>query len=250
MNIEHKKTTLDDDSILYQKRDDSLGKKDISNLSRGKKLGYFKDYYLKIVIIAVIAAAIVIALLNTMIFNRKESVFSIVFLNESYLNDSEEFSDALTQYLGLTDSADYISVSNYDLDQYQVQMAYVTQMTAGGIDVVVCPLDYFEEGSKLGVFADLSEVLPDDMYHSLSDRILESREAVTDNYGEVVSWEDPLPHGIDLTGNARYEEFDGYDEKPILCVLKNAVHMENSLRLISWFTDVPYVPSEEAAPVK
>ena len=47
MDIKQKKTALDDDSILYQKRDDTIGKKDISSLSGRQKLQYFKDYYLK-----------------------------------------------------------------------------------------------------------------------------------------------------------------------------------------------------------
>ena len=32
MDIHQKKTALDDDSILYQKRDDSVSKKDLSSL--------------------------------------------------------------------------------------------------------------------------------------------------------------------------------------------------------------------------
>ena len=47
MDVKQKKTALDDDSILYQKRDDTIGKKDISSLSGRQKLQYFKDYYLK-----------------------------------------------------------------------------------------------------------------------------------------------------------------------------------------------------------
>ena len=47
MDINQKKTALDDDSILYQKRDDSIGKKDISGLSGRQRLQYFRDYYLK-----------------------------------------------------------------------------------------------------------------------------------------------------------------------------------------------------------
>ena len=51
MDVKQKKTALDDDSILYQKRDDTIGKKDISSLSGRQKLQYFKDYYLKFCIL-------------------------------------------------------------------------------------------------------------------------------------------------------------------------------------------------------
>lgn len=247
MNIEHKKTTLDDDSILYQKRGDSITKKqDLKNLSGKQKLFYFKDYYLKAVIIAVIVCIIAGTLLNSMFFNRKTSILSIVFLNDSYLDDTEGLQDTLTEYLAPESKNDYVTATDYNIEDYQVQMAYSTQLMAGGIDVVICPQEYFEEASALGVFTDLSEFLPADLYAELSGKMLESREAETDDYGEVISYYDAKPHGIDLTGNTRYEKFGGFDTNPILCVSKNSANTENVIRLIEWFmaADQEAVPAE------
>lgn len=251
MNIEHKKTTLDDDSIIYQKRDDSLGKKDTSNLTFCGKLGYFKDYYLKKLIIG---AALLIAagyLIYSMTIGRTQSVFSMVFLNNSYIYDLEGIDRAITDFLAIEDKHDYAAVSNYDLEQHQENIAYMTQMSSGTIDLVVCPEEYFETGCANGVFMDLSTFLPEEMYQALEDRIIEGSAAVTDDTGGIVSYEDPLPHGIDISGSARYKEFGGNEQKPILCVLANCENTENALKIVSWFTDVPLQQSsEEAVPAE
>lgn len=80
MNIEHKKTALGDDSVLYQKRDDSFGRKDLKSLTRKQKLQYFKDYYLMKVVVVLAVLIAVGSLLNGMFFNRSECVLSLIHI--------------------------------------------------------------------------------------------------------------------------------------------------------------------------
>lgn len=239
MNIEHKKTTLGDDSILYQKRDDSLGKKDISNLSRAEKMIYFKDYYLKIVIVAAIIIIGIGHLVYTTTIGRSISLASLVFIDESYLYDTGALCDTLKEYLGSERKQDYVSASNFNLENYQENMAFVTQLTTGTIDLIICPEEYFEQGCKIGYFMDLSQYLPEEMFSALEDRILEGSYAVKDEEGEVISYEDPLPHGISLKDTARYIEFGGMLEDSVLCVSGNSENPVNTLKVLSWLTDVP-----------
>ena len=142
MNIEHKKTALGDDSVLYQKRDDSFGRKDLKSLTRKQKLQYFKDYYLMKVVVVLAVLIAVGSLLNGMFFNRSECVLSVAFVNESRIPQAEELNESLEKYLDLGRN-DYVSVENYGLDDYQMQMAFVTTMSASAIDLTICPRDYF-----------------------------------------------------------------------------------------------------------
>ncbi|MDO5337774.1 MAG: hypothetical protein Q4E89_10045 [Eubacteriales bacterium] len=237
MNIEHKKTALDDDSFLYQQRDDSFGKKDTSKLSKQQKFQYFKDYYLVKIIVAVLIVAFVGAIINGTVFNRSTNVMSVVLLNESQIADDAGLEAALTEYLQIENKNDYVSISNYNLQDYQVNMAYVTQLSGKGIDLVICSESYFETGSNQGIFTDLSEFLPEDMYAALSDRIVEGCTAETDDYGEIISYNEPAPYGIDLSGTSRFTEFGGVEEHPILCVVANVSNTENALKTISYFTE-------------
>lgn len=237
MNIEHKKTALDDDSFLYQQRDDSFGKKDTSKLSKQEKLQYFKDYYLMKIIVAALIAVFVGSIINGTIFNRSNCVMSIVMLNESQITDDSALDASLREYLQIEDKNDYIGISNYNLNDYQVNMAYVTQLSGQGIDLVICSESYFETGAGQGIFADLSEFLPEDMYAGLSDRMVEGRTAETDDYGEITSYNEPAPYGIDLSGTSRFKEFGGVEEHPILCVVANVSNTDNALKTISYFTE-------------
>lgn len=256
MNIEHKKTTLGDDSLLYQKRDDSLGKKDISNLSKLEKLGYFKDYYLKFVIVIIIIAACAIHLLYSTTIGRSVTLASVVCVDDAYLSESDSLSETLKDYLGSERKKDFVSVANYSIDDYQQNMAYVTQLTTGTVDLIICTKDYFEQGCNRGYFADLHEFLPEEMYAALEDQILEGSYAVTDDEGEVLSYDEPLPHGISLTGTTKYTEFGGMleSEDAVLCVTATSTNQENTLKVLSWFTDVPipesYLETQESEPAE
>lgn len=238
MNIEHKKTTLDDDSILYQKRGDSVTKKqDIKNLSKKEKLFYFKDYYLKVVIVIIIAAIAAGTLANSMFFNRQTNILSVSFVNDSYLTDTEGLQNAITEYFAPENKNDYITVSNFNTEDYQIQMAFSTQLMAGAIDIIVCSEDYFEANAKLGAFMDLKAFLSDDLYEKLSDKMIESREEDTDYLGEVISYGELKPYGISLTGNDFYQKFGGFNSNAILCVAGNAPNPENAVKLIEWFME-------------
>ncbi len=221
MNIEHKKTALDDDSVLYQKRDDSLGKKDLSDLNGRQKIGYFKDYYLKAVIVAIIAAAVLASLIYTIFFRHQVTVLSVALMNDVWMERSDDFSQTLRDYYGLTDKNEYIQVDYYNTDDYAAQMKFVTLAGAGEIDVMLSSEDTYLQYAKLGYFEDLSQVLPADVYANWKDRMIETQQEETDDYGKVIQTWPAAPYGIDISGNKRYEEYGGTDTRVILSIMGN-----------------------------
>lgn len=238
MDTNHRKTAVDDDSIIYQKRDDTFKKEDFSKLSSKQKMIYFKDYYLKWVIVGVIVLAIIIALLNTTVFNRANFVVSLAFLNECELEKSEELSADVKDYLKATGKNDTVTVSYFDLNQYQMEMAYFAQSSAGTIDVVICSKDYFEEGAQNGTFADLSGVLPEQVYADLSSSILNASEAELDDDGNPISYKEPAPYGIALSSGSQLEKYGIGGTDVVLCIARNADHMDNAVKMVSFFTGV------------
>ena len=79
--IKFKKTALDDDAMIYQRSKDTITKEEIKNLPLKQRLGYYKDYYLKITLVVIAAAVLIFSVLNTTIFNRSECRLSLCFLN-------------------------------------------------------------------------------------------------------------------------------------------------------------------------
>lgn len=238
MDVKHKKTALDDDSEIYKSRDNSFGKKDIRSLSGKEKLEYFRDYYLLKVIIILAVLVFVAVLLNTTVFNRSECRLALVLLNESQLTESAGLNEAIEEYLDIQNKNDYTSVENYSLEDAQMQMAYITKNAAGAVDVIICPRDYFEEQAARGMFMDLSEFLSEDMCEEFSDRMLEVREVKEeDEEGNILSYYEPSPFGLDLSGSDRMEEFWGNTEDSVLCVSCGSVNTENVLKIITYFME-------------
>lgn len=232
MNIENKKTALDDDSILYQKRDESFKKKDTSHLSAKGKAGYFKDYYMKPLIAIILIGIFASYMIYTIFFKHQETVLSVAFLNEAYLAQTDALNADMRAYYELTDEDQLLDIAYYNLDDYAAQMKFTTLTAAQSLDVVVCPKAVFEQYSKFGYFEDLSAVLPKELYEKVSDRILESSEEETDLDGNVTATMPPAPHGIDIAGNALYTDYEGIGDDVILCIVAGSKNMDNAVKFV------------------
>lgn len=232
MNIEHKKTALDDDSLLYQKRDDSLGKKDTSNLTKLQKVEYFKDYYLKAVLIIIAVGILAAVLIYNMFFRKQVDVLQIAFLDDAYAAESERWQSDLRDYYGLTSKDEYIALDYYNLDDYTAQMKLSTMLGARVIDLMVCDEESFQRYAALGTFADLSEFLPKDVYTKFQDDIVEASEEETDVNFNVTKTYPPKPYGIDITDNAVYRQYGGSESRTILGVVVSTERTENVLKFL------------------
>ena len=238
MDINHRKTVLDDDASLYNKKHDVVTKEDLKNLSFKDKLRYFKDYYLKIVVIAVIILIGVCMILNETVFNRKTCVLSIACVNEYQIERSTELNTALEEIITIENKNDYANVAYYDLDQYNMNMAFITHTTTGGVDLMICSADQFESSANRGMLMDLSELLPSETYEKLSGSILESRTSDEDYDTGEITYGEMQPFGIDISGSEIYKEYGGYGDSPILCVMANTPNTENVLKAISYLTGI------------
>lgn len=236
MDVEHKQTALDDNADIYKSRDNSFGKKDIRALSGKQRLEYFRDYYLIKVLIALAVLVCAGALLDTMVFHPSRCVLAVTLVGEKGFPETEEMNKAMTEYLSVSSKNDYVVVENYDLEDYQMNMAYVTKAAAGSIDVVICTKKYFEEEAARGMFADLREVLPEALYDQLQGQIVEGQEMdEVDDDGKIVSWHDPCPYGIDISGSAKLSEFGDAGGDAVLGIARGAQNTENALKALEFF---------------
>lgn len=235
MNIDFRKTTLNDEASIYQKRKSKYTKKDINNLSKQEKWNFFKDYYLKKVLIVLLVIVALCILVKDMFFDSSKCVLYVSCVNECQLTDTQPIIDDLENYVEKDNDKDHVSVVSYDLEIPQFNMSFVTQINAGTIDLVICPYDYFIETSRQGLFVDLSTFLPSEIYDDLSDRIITSSLTDMDAEGNITSYSDPAPFGIDISNNAH---FIHKDEKVVLCIVNGTLNKANAINALSYFTSV------------
>lgn len=238
MNIEHKKTALDDDSILYQKRDDSLGKKDTSNLNGKQKIGYFKDYYLRAVLVGIVVVVIAGSLIYNMFFRHENTVLSVAVVGDVWISDMEALTQELRGYYGLTKESDYVSLEHYDPEEYTSQIKLTTYIAAKEIDVFICSEDIFKQYAEMGFLYDLSKELPGDLYRKFASKAVKASQVETDESGNVEQTSPPAPYGIDITETSFYQKNGATDEKAILGIIGNtADNMDNIVKFLEYIAD-------------
>lgn len=232
MDINQKKTALDDDSILYQKRDDSTGKKDISTLSGRQKLQYFKDYYLKFCILAVVLLVIGVNLIYTIFFRHQETVLSIAFVNDTALADAEELTSCLQDYYQADGRHQLITVNNYYLEDPNQQMAFTTRLVTGDIDIVICDQETFDSESASGFYLDLSDQLSPSANAAFSKYLITGHTEERNNDDQIVSTGPDLPYGINIADTPLYTFFGGTASQAILCVTSYSEHTDAALTFL------------------
>lgn len=104
---------------------------------------------------------------------------------------------------------------------------YTSMLTNGTIDVTISTTWAVEEYEKSDAYCDLKELLPDDLYRELEEKILFYR----DQSGKE------LPVGIDLQGLSFLGDF--YEEgTPVLAVSAYSTRKEEAAAFIEWLINI------------
>ncbi len=234
MDVNNRKTALDEDSILYQRHNDETTKKDVKAMDGKGKFRYFVDYYLlKIVVVVVILLAGGNLLYNT-IFHHPETVLTINAVGNVFLDDPELLAQDLRPVFGLTDPDMNIYVTNYHLADYNQQMAFTTHLAAGEIDIMLFDKEQFDRYSEQGICADLSEVLSPAFFEELKDQIVEGRPGIYDSQSDTTTYGDPYPMAIDVTGDPFFERYTPYDGEIYLCLCAGSKRVEQEILFLDY----------------
>lgn len=183
------------ESDLTKKEKRLLERKKLKGMSFWKKLEYIWMYY-KPAIFGAIGFVILIFIGMDLYENAKmETLVSISVVNAGG-SDTEAFAEQVKEIVGATGKYETVEVSsslNTGSDgktlDYYAQMAFVTQIQAKTVDILVIPEPFYEELNQEGYFADLQEILGEETYASFGENIdqhhlkLENGEAV----GEGIS---------------------------------------------------------------
>ncbi len=236
MDVEHRKTTLDDDASIYSRTKDTVTKEELKNLPFKQKIAYFKDYYM-IGLACLIAAAIFIGyMVYTSLINPSRDVLTVAVLDDTFVSATEEMGASIKEYIGLERRKDYVGVSYFDTNDYQMNMAYMTIAGAGQLDLIVCSYEQFQNQANMGLLADMKELLPAETYNRLKDRMVTGHAVDADLDGNITYVGDELEYGIDITDSAVVKQYitTGAD-RVILCAFAAPPNKENALKTIDYF---------------
>lgn len=230
-----KRTVLDDDAGIYQKRKRETEKEKWERMDKTQRKQYFLDYYLFKVTVGAILAAIVLFLLWHFLSPKDENILYVAVLDES-LNEKE--TAALTEELKKLFSAgehqkvmidDSFYMKDGALDKLEIYLH------SGQIDVVIAEKDTYEELAGFGFFQNLEE-FPDEKAARYQAHY---QYAAGYQENELVSFEDnetgkgeELPYGIEISESRQFAAIKTYIETPVLAIAANAPHPENAAKFL------------------
>lgn len=176
----------EDDLSPKEKR--RIEKEKLKNMGWKGKLEYIWMYY-KAPIFGVIAAIILVFVAVDMYQNAQvKTVLSIGIVNCT-LSDTSELEEKTEEELGCEgDKYSQVEIGvNLTTEasqtefEYYAQMAYVTQIQAGTLDVIVLPEKLYQALNKDEIFADIQELMGKDSFAEFGEQSDTTHLALTDS---------------------------------------------------------------------
>lgn len=235
MNIEDKKTVLDDSASIYQRREEKTERAKWKELKGFRaKWEHFRAYYLLKTFLLCCAAAILIYIGYALFGPKKERVIYVAILDAAVLEtDMEAMQAEFEDYYGVDPETQETYFTNSlmvssDSSSTSAQV-FATHVYAGEIDIIMGPESVVKE--RAGVYyLPLSEQLPADLYAELSTRFI---YATGKGQSEEEQEEVEQPYGLDVTDLV---EKSMYCEERIMLVIsgtsKNEKNAEEFIRYL------------------
>ena len=230
------KTKLDDDALLYQKRDEKKDREKFKELDGKGKLQFFRDYYLLKVVIVVIAAVLLGSVIYTVVKPKPEAALNVAVVNDQWEEQAlEDFKTSLQDYLGLDASNNTIEVMdalwlNDDGSDMATRTKLMVNISAGMVDVMIADQEQFLSYAQQGLFVDLTEELPADLYQKLNGQILTS--GVIEEEGQEPTGEYSV--GISLENSQLYGSLTNQTEPMYIGITTSTKNMEDAVKTLQY----------------
>lgn len=206
MDVENKKTALNDEASIYHHRDEATEKEKWNSLHGRKRWEYFKSYYLLKFVIAVIGIAVAGSLLYTIFSPKPEDVFYAAIIDGSMTAEqAERAAEEFGQLISLDEETEKMTFDRdyyFEGAGYESLQKFATYNAVGQIDITIMPLSVFEKYGPGGYFLPLSEVLPTDLYLELSPYMVECQ--IKDRDGVLIENSASM-YGIRIEESFLYE---------------------------------------------
>lgn len=232
MNLKNKKTVLNDDAAIY-KHNENVGEKEKwQNMSKGQRWDYFKDYYLAKIVIIFIVLAVVGSIIHTMLTPKPDRVLSVAIINDyQYQQTYEKLQEDMNRVLDIDEETQQTVFDTgyaFGVGDYQSWQKFTMYNAVGDLDVVIMPQSIFVECAQGGCFSPVTELLPSDLYMSLSDYLLE--EKLLDEDGNLIPDSETVL-GISLETLSIYEGQER-SEPMILAISAAPKNVENIAKFL------------------
>lgn len=200
-----------------------------------QRFQYFMDYYFKITVVVVIILCMVISFIKTVFFDRKETMLSVMVLNDTMDFDMETMEEDLKQRMGWTDDDQEVSFTFLTMGSYENEVVLVTRIRAKSVDMMISDRETFDKYVKNGFYDEVEKYLPEDM--ELEEYLVTGRVEEVNDVGEVIDQGEELAYGLDLGTSEKYKKLGGILKDPVIGVIVNGENLEAADEVIAYLME-------------
>ncbi len=231
-------TRLDDNASIYQKREQKSEKQKLSEMNFQEKLSYFKDYYMKKVIVIVLVGAMLISVAYTMLRDIPTNVLNVAILNNFFTQEylDELTADATEMFITEPDDQEIFFDTEYffSAGDYAGGMKLMTRVYAEELDVIIARESEYRQHAANGTMLDFSEVYTKEQLEKLGDKV-----AILPMYMEAENTLDKeiagyYPLGIYLHNLDDYYGYDLSADPLVIGIVVNAPNKENAVKFVEY----------------
>lgn len=234
-NDQLKKSTLDDNAEIYNRRVNQTEKEKLRNMSFHEKLTYFNNYYKNKVLFTIAILTFIIALFYNIFAPKTNTVLYTAIINntigeEEIINLKDQFADVLStnpkKEKIVIDTS--LAFNDKNIDQSYAmasQQKLTAQLGVSEIDVIIAPESIFYKYAKEGLFVKLSDQFTTEMFTYFTDSYYLSKPEETDIEGA---------YGIYLEDSSIYKNSKVSGDRPVLGIVANSKHKENAVEFIKY----------------
>lgn len=238
INLKNKKTKLDEQAAIYEKRnEDESEKSKWKRMNRSERITHFKSYYLKPLVIVLAILCVGGYFFYHDVITKEEVVYRCAILNESAFDiPLEEFGDRFVTLLGLdpkrNTSSFHLFFTNSEFAS-KAGASVATDLTQISSMIYASTLD-----SLIGSPEDLANYVDQGFVKDLTELLSEKELEVLKEYlyiPETAENTDRHPYGIDLSQSSVYRNVfrdGGVVEHPVFSVVFNSEKKEESRKFL------------------
>ncbi len=228
-----KQTQLSEHAEIYKRRENKTEKEKLKEMSFQNKVGYLWEYYRFHALIGIAVIALFAYIIHTIITPKIETQLYIAMVNNPISKTNiEELQVDLAELLQLDPEKENVVINtnfyfdgnlDYEMNMRQVLVTYIASQD---VDVIIAPESEFYSYAHNSFLYPLSDLLPTDIYSSLTDQFYLAETA--DDPAEKTVFGIYVSDLELYKNNIRYEGSEPY----IIGVVANTRHQGNSVEFI------------------
>lgn len=202
------------------------------------KIWYLYEYY-KFHFLGIIGVILLCCVIVTSIYNstRETMLYTVVINNPNGMaTNTDPLSTEFHEYMGFREKDNTVAESMFihygdDATEYSyASMGKISALIASqDLDFMLCDDEVFEHYLPMDAFLDLEEVLPEDIWEVVKDRII---------YTQTAETHETIASAIDLNGTEFAERCAITMDPAYLSIITNTERLDNCIAMLRYMFDL------------